>query len=131
MRLTVEIRFSDMVITRAEADMTAHPHGACPSTIADVRRLVGLRIAGGFNTELRARLGGSRSCNHLHTMAQSIAQTTALSHVARLSEADPVLQRADYEPFHRRLLEIAPGVVNTCAVWRADGPVVPGLRSSP
>src|SRR6478752_6276666 len=45
MSLCVEIRFSDMVITRAEADMTAHPHGVCPSTLADVQRLVGLRIA--------------------------------------------------------------------------------------
>ena len=129
MSLCVDIRFSDMVITKAEADMSAHPHGACLSTIGDVQRLVGLRVAGGFNAELRNRLGGTRSCNHLHTMAQSIAQTTALSHVARLYADDPGLQRSDYEPFFRRVLDVAPGIVNTCAVWRADGPVVPDLTA--
>jgi hypothetical protein len=129
MRLSVDIRYPEMMITHAEADMSAHPHGACPSTIADVQRLVGLRIAGGFNAELRSRLGGSRSCNHLHTMAQSIAQTTALSHVARHYDDDPVLQRPEYEPFYRRVLDVVPGVVNSCAVLRADGPVVPELLS--
>ncbi len=128
MQLTVEIRRSDLVITRAEADMSAHPHGVCPSTIADVQRIVGLKIAGGFNAELRNRLGGTKSCNHLHTMAQSVAQTMALSHVSTLYENDPVLRTAEYEPFYRHVLDIAPRVVNTCAVWAADGPVVPDLR---
>jgi hypothetical protein len=130
MRLIIDIRVADMVITRAEADMSAHPHGACPSTISDVQRLVGLRIGSGFNAELRSRLGGTRSCNHLHTMAQSIAQTAALSHVARLYEDDPVLSEAAYRGFYRRVLDIAPRVVNTCAVWRADGPVVPDLEAT-
>lgn len=130
MQLQVDVRSADLVITGAAADMSAHPHGACPGTLADVQRIVGLRIAGGFNTELRSRLGGTRSCNHLHTMAQNIAQTMALSHVASLIEDDPILPTADYAPFYRRVLDIAPRVVNTCAVWQADGPVVPDLQSS-
>ena len=129
MHLRVDIRESDLVITRAEADMSAHPHGVCPHTIADVQRIVGLRIAGGFNAELRSRLGGTRSCNHLHTMAQDIAQTMALSHVASLYDDDPILPSAEYTPFYRRVLDLAPRVVDTCAVWKADGPVVPDLRS--
>jgi hypothetical protein len=89
---------------------------------------VGLRIVGGFNAALRGHLGGTRSCNHLHTMAQNIAQTAALSHVASLYDDDPVLQGAEYAPFYRRVLDLAPQVVNTCAVLRSDGPVVPDLR---
>ena len=129
MSLTLTVREQDWLITRAEADMSAHPHGACPSTISDVQRIVGLRIAGGFNAELRQRLGGTRSCNHLHTMAQNAAQTMALSHVSTLYEDDPILQESDYAPFYRRVLDIAPRVVNTCAVWATDGPVVGDLRS--
>jgi len=131
MRLFVEIRQSDLEIVRAEADMSAHPHMACVSTIPDVQRLLGLRIAGGVNAELRSRLGGSRSCNHLHTMAQSAAQTVALSHVSSLQDEDPIFQQSDYAPFYRRAIELAPRVVNTCAVWRADGPVVPDLTRKP
>lgn len=130
MSLTLTVRQQDWLITRAEADMSAHPHGACPSTISDVQRIVGLRIAGGFNAELRQRLGGTRSCNHLHTMAQNAAQTMALSHVSTLYEDDPVLPESGYAPFYRRVLDIAPRVVNTCAVWATDGPVVGDLRSS-
>jgi hypothetical protein len=130
MQLRVLIRQSDLVITQAEADMSAHPHGACPSTLADVQRLIGLQVAAGFNAELRSRLGGTRSCNHLHTMAQNIAQTMALSHVASKYDDDPILQSSEYAPFYRRVLDIAPRVVNTCAVLSADGPVVPDLRSA-
>jgi len=130
MSLTLTVRQSDWLITRAEADMSAHPHGVCPSTIRDVQRIVGLRIAGGFNAELRKRLGGTRSCNHLHTMAQNAAQTMALSHVSTIYEDDPVLRDAEYAPFYRRVLDVAPRVVNTCAVWAEDGPVVDDLRSS-
>ena len=129
MSLTLTVRQSDWSITQAEADMSAHPHGVCPSTISDVQRIVGLRITGGFNSELRQRLGGTRSCNHLHTMAHNAAQTMALSHVSTMYDDDPVLPEAEYAPFYRRVLDLAPRVVNTCAVWRADGPVVPDLEA--
>jgi len=128
MTLRAVVAVPEGVIVSAEASMHAHPHGWCPETIAHVDALVGLRIASGYFRELNRLLGGNRSCNHLLTLAQNIGTVVALSYAARMSLLDPSLSQLDDDDYFREIVREHEGVVDSCYVWRGDGPLVTELE---
>lgn len=131
MTVVAELRCADLEITAVRAGMASHPHGACPATAAALDAVVGLRVAPGFFSELRRRVGGDRSCNHLHTLVQNLATVAALSYAARLSMLEPELQQAAPDDFFGVVRDREPGVVGSCHVWREGGQLVERLDRRP
>ena len=129
MVLSALIDEATLTIVSVEADMSGHPHGSCPMTLRHMDQLVGLRVGAGFFRELRARFGGNRSCNHLHTMAQHIGTVTSLSFASRLVEGDPEAQAQPHERWMLRVVQNEPQVVNSCAIWHEDGELAARMRS--
>lgn len=128
MTLRATVSVPDGVIVSAEASMRSHPHGWCPETVAHVDALVGLRIASGYYREVNRLLGGSRSCNHLLTLAQSIGAVVAVSYATRMSVLDPSLRDLDDDDYFREVVREHDAVVGSCYVWRGDGPLVADLE---
>lgn len=129
MTLVATVDLGTMTIVDVDASMANSPHGTCPMTIADLHTVVGLRIAAGFFGELRRRLGGARSCNHLHTLTQQVGTVVALSYAARRTVLTPGLADQPAEDFFGEILAAEPRVVNSCRVWAADGDLVARLRA--
>lgn len=129
MVLTVLIDEATLTITSVDADMTGHPHGACPMTLRHMEQLVGLRIGAGFFRELRNRFGGNRSCNHLHTLAQNIGTVTSLSFAARLVENDEHAQHQPHERWMLNVVQNEPAVINSCSIWHEDGELAARMRA--
>ena len=131
-RLTVDFR---MNIVDVEAATDSSPYRICPEITPNFKRLIGLRIAGGFHREVKARLGGVHGCTHLVELLGPVATTafqtissdraTELheahqAKVAKLKGEEPGQVRAGSSTRPKR----PPAVLNTCHAWRADGEVV-------
>jgi hypothetical protein len=69
-----------LLIHDVSACIDAAPFRLCPAIAREVQCLVGLRIGGGFMTELRRQLGGVRGCTHLVELFGPLA-TTAIQTV--------------------------------------------------
>jgi hypothetical protein len=121
MTLEAVISTPDMQILSVSAGMESHPHGTCPLTLAQMQQLVGLHIAGGYMGEIRRLFGGNRGCNHLHALAQTIGTVTALSFASRMVSHDPDMQLLPKPQWYRTVVDRAPGVVDSCVIWRKDG----------
>lgn len=124
MELRADVALPEATITAVESNMDRHPHAWCPGTESHLDRIVGLQIGAGFFSSLRAELGGKRSCNHLHTLAQTIGTVVALSYAARTSFLDPSVRALADDEFFEGLLARHGNVVDSCHVWRSDGPLI-------
>ncbi|HEX2890527.1 DUF2889 domain-containing protein [Vineibacter terrae] len=130
-RLTLD---EHMVIRDVEAVTDNSPYRVCPEITPNFKRLIGLRIAGGFHRQARERVGGTQGCTHLvellgpvattayQTMHSDKARELMQEHKARLAAASgktPSRPRP-LTPEERR----PPSVIDTCHAWAADGEAV-------
>src|SRR5262249_24071444 len=114
-------------IVDVEAVTDKSPYRICGNVAPDFRKLVGLRIGGGFHREVRARLGGVHGCTHIVELLGPVATTafqTASSGKARdFNRAhrakSGTLPKPDAPARPRR----RPYVIDACYAWAADGPV--------
>ena len=124
-RLTLNDRFT---IVDVEAVTDKSPYRICGDVTPDFKKLIGLRVGGGFHREVRARLGGVHGCTHIVELLGPVA-TTAFQTIssgkarelerAHRAKSDPA-PREDAPSKPRR----KPYVIDTCHAWAADGPVV-------
>jgi len=124
-RLTLNDRFT---IVDVDAVTDKSPYRICGDVTPDFKKLIWLRVGGGFHREVRARLGGVHGCTHIVELLGPVA-TTAFQTIssgkarelerAHRAKSDPSPQEdAPSKP------RCKPYVIDTCHAWAADGPVV-------
>ena len=124
-RLTLNDRFT---IVDVDAVTDKSPYRICGNVTPDFKKLIGLRVGGGFHCEVRARLGGVHGCTHIVELLGPVA-TTAFQTIssgkarelerAHRAKSDPAPQEDAPSKPRRK-----PYVIDTCHAWAADGPVV-------
>jgi hypothetical protein len=127
-RLTLDHKFT---IVDVEAVTDRSPYRICSNIAPDFKKLIGLRVGGGFHREVRARLGGVHGCTHIVELLGPVA-TTAFQTVSSGKARDlnrAYLARIGKEPKTAGAGAAAkprprPYVIDTCHAWAADGPVV-------
>jgi hypothetical protein len=111
-------------ILEVEAEMPSVPHELCPTTLEAVKKIVGLSIVTGYSEQVRKRLGGIKGCTHLTHLIVTMGPAALHGYWTQSSrERRPV----------PRLLEEFPGldaVINSCQLWKEDGPLVKMLRDA-
>ena len=125
-RLTIDHTFT---IVDAEAVTDKSPYSMCGDIAPAFRKLIGLRIGGGFHRAVRERLGGVHGCTHIVELLGPVA-TTAFQTVSSKKAQD--LNRAHREktgtlppkdpnasPKPRR----KPYMLDTCHTWASDSEV--------
>ncbi|MEX5637312.1 DUF2889 domain-containing protein [Parafrankia sp. FMc2] len=113
MTLALTVRLAGLVITAAEADMTAFPHTECPLIAPAFARLEGLSVARGFTRELRQRLGGASGCSHLGELARAMGPAVVRTATEQLAHTRRGKSPESAGP--------PPLPLGTCHVWAADG----------
>jgi hypothetical protein len=83
-RLTID---DELLIHAAEACIDWSPFARCPGATDSFESLVGLRIAPGWNRQVRQRIGGSLGCTHINEMLAQIA-TTAIQTIYGVKQRD-------------------------------------------
>ena len=125
-RLTLDHRYT---IVDVEAVTDQSPYPICGDITVNFKKLIGLRIAGGFHREVRARLGGVHGCTHIVELLGPVATTayhTMSSGRARaLNDAHRTRQQNGTAPSSEATgKRRKPYVIDTCHAWASDGAVV-------
>lgn len=118
MRLTLD---DDMNVLAVEAVTDKSPFAVCPAITKNFQRLVGLRIAPGWNREIRKRLGGIQGCTHLVDLLGPLSTTafqTIVPVLAREKGMAAMPSTDDGKEGKR------PGLLNSCHAFSSKSPVV-------
>ncbi len=118
-RLTV--KGPEMIIDGLEAEMPHHPRQSCTDVLPWMQRLVGERIVSGFTQKVKELVGNSKGCAHLTSLLLTLGPAAVQGFWAaygvdsrQISWGDPRIRM----------------VVNTCYLWRDDGPLVQQLKAT-
>jgi hypothetical protein len=76
MRVSLTINLKTRKITDANAVILRAPLQICDNTLDLVKKLIGLKIGRGINTQLFTLLGGSDGCTHLYELALNAVRMT-------------------------------------------------------
>ncbi len=131
-RLTVDHKFT---IVDVEAVTDKSPYRMCGDIAPDFRKLIGLRIGGGFHRAVRERLGGVHGCTHIVELLGPVAttafQTVSSGKARELNRAHRARSGAKSGDLPKSADPAAPPkprrkpyVIDTCHAWAADGAVV-------
>jgi len=126
-RLTLDHKFT---IVDVEAVTDRSPYRICGEVAPDFRKLIGLRIGGGFHRAVRERLGGVHGCTHIVELLGPVATTafqTVSSRKARDLNREHRAKKGELpkpEAAPKPRTPRRPYVIDTCHAWAADGEVV-------
>ena len=115
--LTLWLEAPRFTILEARAGLTGTPFAGCPAALGGVPRLQGLAIAKGFTGAALERIAGPAGCAHLAALVIAVTPV-----VPQASGAMAVFLRQSPQ---ERLGNRAGGPqVDSCHMWRAEGPLV-------
>lgn len=102
-----------MVVHDVQTFTDSAPYAACPEGGRALQSIKGMRMAGGWSREVRARLRGARSCTHLMEILIPMA-TAAHQSLGFLRVTQPEKLDADGRPLQ----------IDSCYAYATDGEVV-------
>jgi hypothetical protein len=109
-------------ILDAEVEMRHVPREDCRTTRESVRRIVGVEIKSGFSDRVHKLMGGVEGCAHLTHLLVVMVQAALHGYwTHQMRQPRPV----------PRTLEEMEGLaylVNSCALWEKEGPIVREIR---
>ena len=111
-------------VVDAEAEMPGVPLDLCRETQESVKKVIGLTIVSGFSEEVRKLIGGVEGCAHLTYLLVAMGPAALHGYWAERSR-----QR---RPVPKSLDEFSglSYLVNTCRLWREDGPMMEMVRDT-
>ena len=121
MVIRLKVKGPGMLIEQAEAAMPHHPREECPEMLPSIRNLEGLEIAPGYTMKVKRAIGGVKGCAHLTSLVIAMGESAVQGYWAA------------YEAERRRSglrEQTIKKFVNTCHLWKEDGPIVRGLRET-
>lgn len=117
------IRGPGLLIEDVEVDINHVPREECFTTRDSLRPLIGRSIAPGFTLWVKENLGGPRGCTHLNSLLLAMAPA-ALQGFWSSRISKPMGMRQASEGMAPEFL------IDTCRVWRSDGPLAEELIST-
>jgi len=111
-----------LIILEADAEMPQVPRDLCIETKESIRRIVGLEIKSGFGEKVHKLIGNVEGCAHLTHLLVVMAQAALHGYWAhKMSKPRPV-------PRSLNEIEGLPYLVNSCRLWREDGPIIQEIK---
>lgn len=110
------------LIEDVEVDMVHAPREDCLAMKHSLKPLVGQKVASGFTSWVKKNLGGPRGCSHLNALVISMASAAVQGFWSARTSS-----RADVRKATKGMS--AQYLIDTCWVWRADGPLAASLSS--
>jgi len=121
MVIRLKVKGPEMLIEQAEATMPHHPREECPEVLPWIRNLEGLRIAPGYSMKVKRVIGGTKGCAHLTSLVIAMGESAVQGYWAAYGA----------ESRRKGLSEqVIKKFINTCHLWKEDGPIVKGLRET-
>lgn len=108
----------DLTISAVDAEMKRIPRQECPEVLRAVQKLVGIKIITGFTQKVKDLIGNVRGCSHLTNLFLTLGPVAVQGYWAAYGRR-PGARSLDNPAISR--------VINSCHVWRKDGPLVESL----
>ncbi len=114
------VRLPKLVIEDVEVEMVTVPNSDCPQMLQSLMPLKGEKISAGFTTKVQRLVGGSKGCAHLVSLCRAMASAAIQGTYSFASRQPPAEGRYSKRSFKT--------VIDTCYIWRSDGPLVTRLN---
>ena len=119
MVIQIKVKGPEMLIEQVEAAMPHRPREECLVVLPWIRNLKGLTITQGFSLKVKKAIGGTKGCAHLTSLITAMGPEAVQGYWAAYGvEEEKVTLR----------LQTVSNIINTCYLWREDGPRVKDLR---
>jgi len=115
------VRLPKLIIEDVEVEMVTVPNSACPEVIESLTPLKGEKISAGFTTKVQRLVGGPKGCAHLVSLCRAMASAAIQGAYSLASRQSPAQGRYSKRSFK--------AVIDTCHIWRSDGPLVTRLNA--
>jgi Protein of unknown function (DUF2889) len=115
-RLTID---DGLTIVAAESVTDAAPYPTCREVTPNTRRLVGLKVIGGFKRRLHELIGNTEGCTHIVGLFEAMA-TVAIHAVA--GKRRSMLPQDQLSIFGARDSS-RPALIGTCHSYAPDSPI--------
>jgi len=117
----IRVQGPDLTITHVDAEMKRIPREGCPEALPAVQKLSGLRIISGYTQRVKDLIGDVKGCSHLTSLFLTMGPVAVQGYFAAYGRKGA--PRTPDNPAFARVL-------NSCHVWREDGPYVRSLMSA-
>jgi len=114
MIIRMRVQGPNLTIGDIEVEMPTVPYEECIETQTSLEPVKGMQIASGFTNAVKARVGGAKGCAHLVALLVSMASAAVQGAWAAVSR-----RPSDNADYRDRAMAV---IVDTCRVWRKDGP---------
>ena len=121
MVIRMKVKGPEMLIEQAEAEMPHHPRKECPEVLPWIRDLEGLGIAPGYSMKVKRVIGGTKGCAHLTSLVIAMGESAVQGYWAAYGaeRKKKGLREQTIKKF-----------INTCHLWKEDGPIVKEIRKT-
>ncbi|MBN1532958.1 MAG: DUF2889 domain-containing protein [Spirochaetes bacterium] len=125
MRVLLLVNTKSMAIEDCELEMKSVPREICREAAESLQRIKGLVIARGFTMKVRSLMGGALGCTHVMTLVIEMAPALIQGYWTAKSRKPVNLADPDEKKTLRLFRDT---LVNTCHVWRENGPTLEKLK---
>ena len=106
-----------LLIKDLEVEMQEVPREECNETKKCLDIFKGMNIAAGFTLKIKSLIGGKKGCAHLESLLIAMAPAAFQGYWASVH-----MEKSNVESLKKNAKK-SNGAINTCWVWRDDGPL--------
>jgi len=121
LRVKLWINVTNMQIQEVKVELLHVPREFCREASSCLDQIKGLYVTRGFTRRVKELAGGVKGCAHLVELLLAMAPAI-FQGVAAMRARKPSIYNA------KTLQLVYDRLVNTCHVWRQDGPLVKALK---
>lgn len=121
MILRIKVKGPEMIITGVEAEMPHVPMDDCRVVLPWLKKLEGTSIVAGFTVRMKDMFGDVKGCNHLTSLLIAMGPEAVQGYLAAYRGRSGASRGPGGEEAYKKM-------INTCYLWREDGPLVAGLK---
>jgi hypothetical protein len=123
MRIKMIVSLPQLKIISIIPELQVIPNEACQGALDSVKKLIDLKIKHGFTDAVRNLLGNAEGCVHLMNLILSMGSAAVQGAWASLSD------RGKSSPGRQSEMDESI-LINSCWLWREDGPLAANIRKS-
>jgi len=123
MKITMRVSGNSMQISNINIDMIQYPREECIEANCNIHKLNGLSITKGFTKAVKDIIVGTKGCAHVTNCILAMAPAIVQGFWANKAQKPVTKEFANQGSMSHYL-------VDTCYVWRKDGPMIKKLSES-
>jgi hypothetical protein len=132
MEVALDITIPGMIIADCRGRMIRVPHERCREGLGALPRAAGLEIKKGLTMRMEEAIGGKDGCAHLTNLVMEACHASIQGQYLSLRDVfGELLDEMTPTERTKWFLMTRPQMVDSCAAYRADSPIIKEAKESP